>query len=146
MFTSSKVLDQMLRFESMWCESFLLDIRLWRVENLTWYSTLLGSKVLCREWQTQTAAPLVWSANWLCACTVRTGTKLDWGNLRLLHLCNGFARRVEERWRTCNNVWLVGGVFVSMVVETLGLWTPFALQCLSQIASRTTLHCGLYIS
>ena len=34
---------------------------------------------------------------------------------------------------------MIGVVFVPQVVETLGLWTPFALQY-SQIASRTTLH------
>ena len=39
-------------------------------------------------------------------------------------------RRKDDKHAT--NVGMVGGVFVPLVVETLELWTPFALQCLSR--------------
>ena len=47
----------------------------------------------------------------------------------------------DDKYAT--KVGLVGGIFVPLVAEMLGLWTLFALQCLSQIASTITLHSGL---
>ena len=37
----------------------------------------------------------------------------------------------------------VGGVFSPLVVEALGLWTPFARKTLQKIAARTTVQNGL---
>ncbi len=37
----------------------------------------------------------------------------------------------------------VGAVFVPLVVETLGVWTPFAKSMLKNIATRTTIKNGL---
>ncbi len=39
-----------------------------------------------------------------------------------------------------SNVESVDGTFIPLVVESLGLWTPFAAKTLSLIAGRTTLH------
>ncbi len=41
------------------------------------------------------------------------------------------------------NVGGVGGVFVPLVVETLGVWTPSALKVLRRVAARTTVNSGL---
>ena len=40
----------------------------------------------------------------------------------------------------------VGGSFVPLVVETYGVWTPYAVKMLKTIAARTTLHNGLSIA
>ena len=47
----------------------------------------------------------------------------------------------REGTKHATSLGMVGGAFVPLVVKMLGLWTPFALQCLLLIASRTT--CGL---
>ena len=44
------------------------------------------------------------------------------------------------------NVARVGGCFIPLVVETLGVWTQFALEELRKIAARTTLNSGLSAS
>ena len=36
-----------------------------------------------------------------------------------------------------------GGVFIPLVVETMGNWTPFALKSIRAITARSTVHSGL---
>ena len=37
-----------------------------------------------------------------------------------------------------NNVITAGGLFYPMIVETFGVWTPFAVETIKTIAARTT--------
>lgn len=55
----------------------------------------------------------------------------------------GAAGEALKDARHAANVASVGGVFIPVVVESLGLWTPFATRIISQIASRTIIHNGL---
>ena len=38
-----------------------------------------------------------------------------------------------------------GGVFIPLVVESYGLWTPFAKKTLKSVALRTTVRSGLEV-
>ena len=42
--------------------------------------------------------------------------------------------------RHAASVEATGGVFVPLVVESLGVWTPFAKKILSRIAARSIVH------
>ena len=55
----------------------------------------------------------------------------------------GAVGEAQKNARHATNVARVGGVFVPVVVESLGLWTPYASKIISQVASRSTIRNGL---
>ena len=58
----------------------------------------------------------------------------------------GFATEAGEREKDSSSKDIVsenGGVFYTLVVESLGLWSPSSLQILKSICRRTTFHSHL---
>ena len=58
----------------------------------------------------------------------------------------GLQGEVEKDAKHADQVENAGGVFVPLIVEVFGLWTPFARKTLRQIATRTTTHSGLSVA
>ena len=80
---------------------------------------------------------------------VSVRSPLTLGNINIASQQPGWAGlcgEIEKENIHANSVEQSGGAFIPLVVETFGLWTPFARQQLRKIASGTTINSGLSVT